>query len=43
MLHNVTFSAPEAYTWGNVGFEGGGFVSGVITSKTQPGLVYVRT
>lgn len=36
-------AAPESYTWGNVSFEGGGFVSSVITSKLQAGLVYTRT
>ncbi|NLD98557.1 MAG: 1,4-beta-glucanase, partial [Fibrobacter sp.] len=36
-------AAPEKYTWGNVSFEGGGFVSSVIPSKTQLGLVYIRT
>jgi xyloglucan-specific exo-beta-1,4-glucanase len=33
----------EPYTWGNVAFEGGGFVSAVVPSRTQPGLVYTRT
>lgn len=33
----------EPYTWGNVAFEGGGFVSAVVPSRTQPGLVYART
>lgn len=32
-----------AYQWGNVRFDGGGFVSGIIPSLTQPGLVYART
>lgn len=35
--------AAEAYTWGNVRFEGGGFVDGILPSRTQPGLVYART
>ncbi len=33
----------EPYSWGNVAIGGGGFVSGIITSKTQPGLMYART
>ncbi len=33
----------EQYNWGNVAIGGGGFVSGIITSKTQPGLMYART
>jgi xyloglucan-specific exo-beta-1,4-glucanase len=33
----------EPYKWGNVRFEGGGFVTGIVTSKTQSGLVYART
>ncbi|HEX8238022.1 MAG TPA: hypothetical protein VF600_18930 [Abditibacteriaceae bacterium] len=32
-----------AYSWGNVAIGGGGFVSGIIPSKTQPGLLYART
>ncbi len=36
-------SSQEEYTWGNVCFEGGGFVSGLVTCKTQPGLIYART
>ncbi|MGC4087637.1 MAG: hypothetical protein QM756_07030 [Polyangiaceae bacterium] len=34
-------SAP--YTWKNVQILGGGFVSGIIFSKTEPGLAYART
>ncbi len=33
----------EPYIWSNVCFEGGGFVTGIITSKTRPGLIYART
>jgi photosystem II stability/assembly factor-like uncharacterized protein len=33
----------EPYTWGNVRLEGGGFVDGIVPSRTQPGLVYART
>jgi photosystem II stability/assembly factor-like uncharacterized protein len=32
-----------AYLWGNVAIGGGGFVSGIIPSDTQPGLMYART
>ena len=32
-----------AYTWGNVAIGGGGFVSSIVPSTTQPGLVYART
>lgn len=32
-----------AYTWGNVALGGGGFVSAVIPSKTEAGVVYART
>jgi beta-glucosidase len=36
---------PQAaqYAWDNVSIGGSGFVSGLITSKTEPGLVYART
>ncbi len=33
----------EAYSWGTVAIGGSGFVSGIITSKTEPGLIYIRT
>ena len=33
----------SGYRWGNVAIGGSGFVSGLITSKTEPGLVYART
>ena len=32
-----------AYSWGNVAIGGGGFVSGIVPSRTRPGLVYART
>jgi hypothetical protein len=32
-----------AYSWGNVGIGGGGFVSAVIPSKTEANVVYART
>jgi hypothetical protein len=33
----------DNYSWGNVVFEGGGFVDGIVPSRTQAGLVYART
>jgi hypothetical protein len=33
----------EPYTWNSMAIGGGGFVSGIITSKTQAGLMYART
>jgi beta-glucosidase len=33
----------EKYAWDNVSIGGSGFVSGLITSKTEPGLIYART
>jgi hypothetical protein len=43
LLHMCSDATLPTYTWGNVGFEGGGFVSGIIPSKTQSGLIYTRT
>lgn len=33
----------ENYSWNSVAIGGGGFVSGITTSKTEPGLLYART
>lgn len=33
----------DAYTWQNVAMGGGGFVSGIIMSKAEKGLMYART
>jgi photosystem II stability/assembly factor-like uncharacterized protein len=33
----------QAYTWGNARIDGGGFIPGIVFSRTEPGLVYVRT
>jgi xyloglucan-specific exo-beta-1,4-glucanase len=33
----------QPYSWKNVAIGGGGFVTGIITSKTQPGPMYART
>lgn len=38
-----SFSQSESYNWKSVAIGGGGFVSGIITSKTQSGLIYART
>ena len=35
--------SPGPYNWSNLPIGGGGFVSGIITSKTQRGLIYART
>lgn len=35
--------AGEPYTWGTVAIGGSGFVSGIATSKTEQGLMYIRT
>ena len=35
--------AASPYTWNNAVFDGGGFVSGILYSRTQPGLLYART
>src|SRR5574344_538291 len=37
------FAATDSYSWGNVRFEGGGFVDGIVPSRTQKDLVYIRT
>ncbi len=36
-------SGGGSYAWDNVAIGGSGFVSGIITSKTEKGLIYVRT
>jgi len=40
-LHNPTFS--QTYSWGHVSIGGGGFVDGIIISKTNPKVMYART
>lgn len=35
--------AATAYTWRNVQIVGGGFVDGLVFSRTEPGLAYART
>lgn len=39
----VTQSNAEAYDWGNVRFDGGGFMSAILPSPYQEGLIYART
>jgi len=43
MLGGATTSFAESYAWNSVAFGGGGFVSGILTSKTQANLIYART
>ena len=40
-LNNYLFA--QSYTWKNVKISGGGYVSGLIYSKADPGLLYART
>jgi hypothetical protein len=38
------YTAPaQTYSWSNVAMGGGGFVSGIITSKTEANVMYART
>ena len=37
------FSKVNSQTFGNIAMGGGGFISGIITSKTEKDLIYVRT
>jgi xyloglucan-specific exo-beta-1,4-glucanase len=37
------FAQEVTYTWGNVAIGGGGFVTGIIPSTTEEGLLYART
>lgn len=39
----ATTAFSESYNWGNVRFDGGGFVSAVLPSPAVEGLVYART
>ncbi|WP_406247963.1 xyloglucanase [Microbacterium sp. M] len=36
-------AAASDYTWSNAAITGGGYVPGIIYSRTEPGLVYART
>jgi beta-glucosidase len=40
---NKLLPQAEKYAWENVAIGGSGFVSGLVTSKTEPGLIYART
>jgi xyloglucan-specific exo-beta-1,4-glucanase len=45
-LLNISFTSvsfAQTYAWKNVAMGGTGFISGIITSKTQANLVYART
>ena len=39
----ATNVSAEKYEWGNVRFDGGGFVSAIMPSPTVEGLIYART
>ena len=39
----VSAFAAESYDWGNVRFDGGGFVSAVIFHPTEKNVLYART
>lgn len=43
LLFSTTLLKGQSYNWGNVAMGGGGFVSAVITSKTERNLIYART
>ena len=40
-VSNISFA--QTYKWSNVAMGGGGFVDGIITSKTEQNLMYART
>ncbi len=39
----TSLPTPVAYRWGNVAIKAGGFITGIVFSPVQPGLVYLRT
>ncbi|MCL2218471.1 MAG: exo-alpha-sialidase [Chitinispirillia bacterium] len=43
LLSSSARTQPQTFVWGNVMMGGGGFVSAIITSKTQKNLIYART
>ncbi len=46
LLFSILSTTPaeaEPYQWGSLPMGGGGFVSAIIPSRTEPGLVYART
>ncbi len=40
---SVKAAVAENYTWRNAEIVGGGFVTGIVYNRTEPGLVYART
>jgi xyloglucan-specific exo-beta-1,4-glucanase len=42
-LFASTLSFAQTYNWDNVAIGGGGFVSGIVTSKTESGVMFART
>ncbi len=42
-IGNLTFVSAQTYTWDNVAIGGGGFITGIIPSKTEANLLYART
>jgi xyloglucan-specific exo-beta-1,4-glucanase len=43
LLFGLSTKAQTTYNWSNVAIGGGGFVTGIITSKTTANLMYART
>jgi xyloglucan-specific exo-beta-1,4-glucanase len=43
LIAHIFTESHAQYNWSNLPIGGGGFVSGIITSKSQPGLMYART
>lgn len=43
LILSVGANAADDFSWGNVVMGGGGFVSGIITSKTEKNVIYART
>jgi hypothetical protein len=43
VIPSQDLSAPGPYLWKNVVIKGGGFVTGIVSSPTLPGLVFART
>ncbi|HWK06746.1 MAG TPA: T9SS type A sorting domain-containing protein [Puia sp.] len=43
LIFGISMGSARAQTFGNVAIGGGGFVSGIITSKIEQNLIYIRT
>lgn len=43
ILSGFNLSIAQTYKWGNVAIGGGGFVSGIVTSKTEANVMFART